>query len=236
MLEINKSILTLTEKDDISYIQFNKFKGPDLPSNDSFSKNDLLVSYIDDNDSSKDVFSDDDFLEIDGFISNVKDIATLTTAADCTSILMYDPDKNVYANIHSGWRGTVLRIVEKALSIMRFEYGCDTRNIICCIGPSIRKECFLVNEDVVEIFIDEFSNYTKRYPIIQKTDLTNEKGVQYKLDSNRIIKLMMQDAGVIEENIIDSNICTNCNSEYFHSKRKEGADDFNINGCLMSLK
>jgi copper oxidase (laccase) domain-containing protein len=47
---------------------------------------------------------------------------------------------------------------------------------------------------------------------------------------------MMQDAGVIDENIIDSNICTNCNSDYFHSKRKEGADDFNINGCLMSLK
>ena len=38
-----------------------------------------------------------------------------------------------------------------------------------------------------------------------------------------------------ENNIIDSGLCTKCKSDYFHSRRAENDEVFNINGSLMSL-
>jgi len=298
MLEINNSILTLTEKENISYIQFNKllefqdrlkhcftlktnnigfyrekpeirersfevlanefqlnrnkiiqpvqthtsniyclnkFKSPSIPSNDSYSVNDLLVSYIDKDDQRNDVFRDQDFIDIDGLISNVNDVSTLVTGADCIVVLMYDPVNNVCANIHSGWRGTVKHIVQKAVKTMVAEYNTNTKNLICCISPFIRKECFVVKQDVVDIFIDELSYYTKKYPIILQIEDDAHGNSQFNIDTSYIIKLDLKAIGVLDENIIDSGLCTKCNSDYFHSRRAENDDVFNINGSLMSL-
>lgn len=170
----------------------------------------------------------------DGILCNVKNVGVLTTSADCTPILMYDPIKNVYANIHSGWKSTVKKIAQKSVIKLIKDYDCNPRNLICCIGPCIRKECFLVNEDVVKIYGTEFQEYVENYNVIEETDLFNEKGQQYRVDNSLIIKLMLEDINVPEENIIDCNICTVCNSYELHSRRSEG-EKFQTNGCLMFL-
>ena len=45
----------------------------------------------------------------------------------------------------------------------------------------------------------------------------------------------MKKIGILDKNIIDSNICTVCNSNDFHSRRAEG-DNFQKGGGLMMLK
>ena len=98
------------------------------------------------------------FKEVDGLITNKDDITLSTSSADCTSLLLYDPIKKVIGSIHSGWRGTLQRIGQKAVKKMIDEFGCNPEDIICCICPHIRKCHFEVENDVKEIFEKEFKD------------------------------------------------------------------------------
>ena len=72
---------------------------------------------------------DDSFLNTDGLITNLKNVALVTTLADCQGILLYDKEKEVIGNIHSGWKGTLNRIVENAINLMIETYNCNPMNI-----------------------------------------------------------------------------------------------------------
>ena len=174
-------------------------------------------------------------LNVDGTITNKRKIGLASTFADCIPIFFYDPIKNVIANIHSGWLGTVKEISLKALSIMLKEFECKVNNIIVLIGPCIRKDHFLVNEDVKIIFEEKFSEICNKCDIIRKTEKYNEKGVQYVIDTVEINKEILKNHKILEKNIIDSNICTVCQSKYFHSRRAEGIE-YDLNTGIIMLK
>ena len=139
--------------------------------------------------------------DIDGLITNVKGAILATTFADCTPLFFYDPIKNVIGNIHSGWPGTTKKIGAKAIDMLVKQMGCNPKNILCFIGPHIRKECFLVNDDVKEIFEKTFTDICKNYNVIEETNMHNEKGKQYRIDTTLINKIMLKEKGILEENI-----------------------------------
>lgn len=178
---------------------------------------------------------------VDGFYTNKSNIASIVTFADCIPVMVYDPKENVYANIHSGWKGVCNQIAIKGINKLISDYGCKANNLIVCIGPNIGKDNFLVNDDVVTTYKNVFKNhieykdYIDKYPIIFDTDLFNEKGKQYRIDNNLLLELMLKNAGVLEENIFNCNICTVSSSDLFHSRRVEGTG-FEKNGNLMMIK
>ena len=173
--------------------------------------------------------------DLDGLITNVKGAILATTFADCTPLFFYDPIKNVIGNIHSGWPGTTKKIGAKAVDMLVNKMGCNSKNILCFIGPHIRKECFLVNDDVKEIFENTFLDICKKYNVIEETNLHNEKGKQYRIDTTLINKIMLKEKGILEENIFDCNLCTVCNKDMFHSRRAEGIN-YEVNTGIMYLK
>lgn len=153
------------------------------------------------------------YWEVDGLITDKKDITFSLGYADCTPLFLYDPVKKVIGDIHSGWKGTLQKIGKIAVLKMIEEYGCNPRDIICCIGPTIGKCHFEVDVDVQELFYNEFSNLDNMDDIITKKDS------KYYIDTVLINKIILKEAGLKDENIIDSKICTVCNSEYMHSYR-----------------
>ena len=173
--------------------------------------------------------------DIDGLITNVKGAILATTFSDCTPLFFYDPIKNVIGNIHSGWGGTTKKIGAKAVDMLVNKMGCNPKNILCFIGPHIRKECFLVNDDVKKIFEKTFTDICKKYNVIEETNLHNEKGKQYRIDTTLINKIMLKEKGILEENIFDCNLCTVCNKDMFHSRRAEGIN-YEVNTGIMYLK
>ncbi len=173
--------------------------------------------------------------DIDGLITNVKGAILATTFADCTPLFFYDPIQNVIANVHSGWVGTTKKIGAKAVDMIVNQMGCNPKNILCFIGPHIRKDHFLVNDDVKEIFEEIFADICKKYNVIEGTNLHNEKGKQYRIDTTLINKIMLKEKGILEENIFDCNLCTVCNKDMFHSRRAEGIN-FEVNTGIMYLK
>lgn len=166
----------------------------------------------------------------DGLITNQKNILLSTTNADCILLLFYDPVKKVIANTHSGWRGTLQRISVKTVEKMKKEFGCNPQDIICCIAPSIRKCHFEVEEDVKEMFSVEFKDLAEISQIIEET-IPNKK---WNIDTVIINKVILKNAGLRDENIIDSGICSVCNSDIIHSFRSEGKN-YGLNTALIEM-
>ena len=121
-INIVKTIQTHT--DNISNIEEKKIEGPDFNTHK----------------------------DVDALCTNKEDIILSTTNADCILLLFFDPVKKVIANVHSGWKGTFQRISVKTVRNMKEKYGCDEKNIIVCMCPSIRKCHFEVGKEVYNLF------------------------------------------------------------------------------------
>ena len=177
--------------------------------------------------------ANEEFEAVDGLITNKKDICLCTTSADCTSLLFYDDNKKVIGDVHSGWRGTLQKIGKKAVEKMKKEFGCNPKDIICCIGPCIKKCHFEVDEDVMKLFQNEFEYTNRISEIIEKGRIQEDKQ-KYNIDTTLINKIILQEAGLLPENIIDSNICTVCHSDDFHSYRAD-KEKSGRNGTFIGL-
>ncbi len=73
----------------------------------------------------------------DALLTNVRGVLLAVQTADCVPILLADRKRRAVAAIHSGWRGTLLRIAAKTLGRMRMEFGTSPQDVIAAIGPSI---------------------------------------------------------------------------------------------------
>ena len=147
----------------------------------------------------------------DALITNQKDIMLTILTADCVPILLFDPIQNVVAAVHAGWKGTEQKILFKTVKKMKQEFNSDPQNILAGIAPSIGMCCYEVDWNVAQHFEKVPHAYT-------------EKKEKYMLDLPHINKLQLLNAGLKQENIEISNICTACEIEDYFSYRKE-------NGC-----
>lgn len=157
------------------------------------------------------------FDNVDGLVTDKENKVLMLSFADCTPLLFYDPIKKVIANTHSGWKGTLQTIGVKTVEKMQKEYNCDYKDIICCIGPHIRKCHFEVDKDVKDLFYNKYKDLDGIEDIIE----FNENKNKYYIDTARINRQTLLNMGLKEENIIDSNICTVCDSDICHSFRAE---------------
>lgn len=179
----------------------------------------------------------------DGLITKKRKIVLSTTNADCILFLLFDPVKKVIANVHSGWKGTLNKIVVQAIEKMVKNFGCNPKDIICCICPSIRKCHFEVSQDVKDMFQKEFGNLEGatyiddegNSTIINFSDIIEQKKEKWNIDTVLINKIIMQNIGLVPKNIIDSGICSLCNSNLIHSYRNE-KDGFGLETALIELK
>ena len=175
----------------------------------------------------------EEYDQTDGLITNKPNFVLSTTNADCILLIFFDPITKTIANVHSGWKGTLQRISVKTIEKMKKEFNCMPENIICCICPSIRKCHFEVDKDVKEQFENEFqdiniSNSTE----IMKKQTDKEK---WNIDTVLINKILLKQEGLKEENIIDSGICSMCNSDIIHSFRVE-KENYGLETALICLK
>lgn len=170
--------------------------------------------------------------ETDGLITNQKNIVLATTNADCILYLVYDPKNKVIANVHSGWRGTYQRIIEKTIDKMISEFGSNPEDIIICICPSIRRCCFEVDKDVKEMFQEKFSFLEDLEKFIVNGYIENK----FYVDTVGINNCLLKNKGIKQENIYDSKICSVCNSDLVHSYRVEKEkNEFKLATAIISL-
>ena len=153
------------------------------------------------------------FLSADGLVTNERGIALLIFYADCVPVLLYDGKKGVISAVHSGWRGTVEKIAENAVSIMKHDYGCDPTDIIAAIGPHIQKCCYEVSNDVAQSINSAYDN---------GEDLMTRTGNgKFMLDLDKAVYTNLVKGGLREENIYSCKECTSCRNDIYFSHRAQ---------------
>lgn len=158
----------------------------------------------------KGVVRERDYRDIDGLVTDERNIAIITGHADCNAIFFFDPLKQVIGLAHSGWRGTLAGIGAAMVSKMKTEYGCQPSDIIAGIGPSLCQDCFEVDEDVALAFFDADEAYRQ---------FADRRGCKFHIDLKGIIRHDLLAAGLAEGNLSDMELCTKCNKEMFFSHR-----------------
>ena len=176
-------------------------------------------------------FNVEKYNSTDGLITNKKDIILATTNADCILMLFFDPQKKVIANVHSGWKGTLQEISIEAVKKMKKEYSCNAEDIMCFICPSIRNCHFEVDQEVKDLFYNKFK---KLYNIEEIIEENKEKN-KWHIDTVLINRTILKQEGLKEENIIDSGLCSVCNSDIIHSFRVE-KEGYGLETALIALK
>jgi YfiH family protein len=75
--------------------------------------------------------------------------------ADCVPIVLYDPSAHVLGCVHAGWRGTVARTAQAALTAM-CSLGARPQDVVAGIGPSVEAGSYQVGEEVAGAARDAF--------------------------------------------------------------------------------
>lgn len=175
-----------------------------------------------------------DLYNVDGMITNKKNIVLSTTNADCLLLLIYDPINRAVANIHSGWKGTLQKISKKAVEKMQEEYGSNPKDLLCFMSPCLRKCCFEVHDDVKDLYVEQFAYTNRLNEFIEDIGLVEGRR-KYKLDNEGVNKLLLEEAGVNPNNIFSSNICSVCEGDMVHSRRVEGPN-YGVGTMLVCLE
>lgn len=177
-------------------------------------------------DAGKGLVRECDYSDIDALITNVPELVLACFYADCVPLYIVDPVNRAIGLCHSGWRGTRLFIGEQVIRKMQEEFGTDPKKALAAIGPSICKDCYEISEDVAKEF-REFSFY-------QKIVTPKENG-KYNLDLWETNHQIFLRAGLQEEHIAVTNICTSCNKELLFSHRATNGKRGNL-GAFMKIK
>lgn len=169
----------------------------------------------------------------DGLITDKKSFVLATTGSDCITIVFFDPVKKVLGNVHSGWRGTLEGISHNAVEKLKENFNVDTKNLICCMAPAIRKCHFEVDSDVADMFYEKYKYFYDINEIISKGSGGNPE--KYYIDTIKINMNLLRNDGLKEENIIDSKICTVCNESMINSFRAH-KENFGLNALIAGLR
>jgi polyphenol oxidase len=173
----------------------------------------------------------------DGLVTDLRRLALAVLTADCFPILLVDTKKKAVGAFHAGWRGTVKRIVEKGVGIMRLEFGSRPEDIHAAIGPGIQQCSFEVGEEVEEAFHTQFAYAAELFHSVQESDAVRERYpmlfmnqrapghgdpcIKVHLDLREANRRQLLAAGVPEANITALKDCTVCQPRKFFSHRAE---------------
>lgn len=148
--------------------------------------------------------------EGDALITDVPGQMIAVKTADCVPILIADTVRHVLAAVHAGWRGTLQDIVGKTIRVLEWEYGSSPRDLMAAIGPSIGGCCYEVGPEVSGAFAEIFP---------ERKDM----GEHTRIDLREANRRLLVSAGVSENSVSVSKICTACAGDEFYSYRREGS-------------
>jgi len=173
----------------------------------------------------------------DGLITATPGVLLGIQTADCLPVILVDAKRRVVGVFHAGWRGTVQRIVEKAVGEMQRCFGSRARDLKAAIGPGIQGCCYEVGEEVRTKFESQFGYGANLFREVKDSDPVREKypllfltarapghgelPPKIFLDLVEANRRQLLDAGVAARNIEASAPCTNCHPDLLFSYRAE---------------
>lgn len=106
------------------------------------------ATVVDQHDAGRGVRNADDAIDAsDALVTAEPGLVLVTLVADCSPVLLVDPEARVLATVHAGWRGAVAGTVRAALDAMA-TLGARAERTIGVIGPTVSPTVYVVGPEV----------------------------------------------------------------------------------------
>jgi hypothetical protein len=153
-------------------------------------------------------------MEGDASVTAVEGVGLGIQTADCVPILIADRDAQCVAAAHAGWRGTAAGIAESTVRRLVGKFGVDAGNLVVAIGPHVGVCCYEVGQEVVSALTPPFGQSFRGAP--------GGKGAKAHVNLAEANRQQLLAAGVPDDQIEISSLCTRCRGDLFFSYRREG--------------
>lgn len=169
----------------------------------------------------------------DGIVTNQKGVTLAAPGADCIPVLFADPIKRACGAAHSGWKGTLLGVSMATVNAMVSEYGCNVKDILVVLGPSVGPCCYKLPHESAKEF----------HRIDPKCVRLFDSASPY-IDIRRATRILLERGGILPENIQDDSVtdrnqnitfCTACHPDKFYSHFRDGTN-FGTQIGFISIK
>ena len=143
----------------------------------------------------------------DGIINVGGNLVCSIKVADCLPIYFINRISRTIGLVHAGWRGLSLGIINEYFKNVKKNNESASDNYVF-IGPSIKKCCFKIQNDVLKHFDSRF--YSK----------INDKHYQVDLQKWAVNQIM--NLNIKKDKIFVIDKCTYCNKDLYESFRRDG--------------
>ena len=173
----------------------------------------------------------------DGMVTDTPGVVLAIQTADCLPVILVDSKKSAVGVFHAGWRGTVKRIVEKGVGVMRLHFNSRPGDLEAAIGPGVHHCCYTVGEEVRDQFTSQFAYGESLFHEVKESDPVREKypmlfltarapghsnlPVNIFLDLVEANRRQLLDAGVSVRRIKTIPFCSACHTDLLFSHRAE---------------
>ncbi len=146
-------------------------------------------------------------VEADAVITDLQGDVIGVKIADCLAALIYDPRNQVIAAVHSGWRGTSQNIAGHTVRTLCEGWGSLPGDLWVGLTPSASGRNYEVGRDVHDVLA----------PWCEPRPSRDER---WLFDNQAAVVAQLVAAGVLDEQITRSDICT-MEDHRFHSHRRD---------------
>ncbi|KFV73506.1 Laccase domain-containing protein 1 [Dryobates pubescens] len=169
----------------------------------------------------------------DGIVTNQKGVTIAAPGADCIPVLFADPVRKACGAAHSGWKGTLLGVSMATVNAMVSAYGCNLKDILVVLGPSVGPCCYRLPHESA-----------KEFHRIDPTCVRLFDSADPYIDIRRATRILLESGGILPENIQDDSVtdqnqnvtfCTACHPEKFYSHFRDGTN-FGTQIGFISIK
>ena len=178
------------------------------------------------------------FDDTDALVTNAALVPLVILTADCAAISFFDPVHRAVGIAHAGWRGTVGRVASRTVDAMRDAFGTQPQDLVVGIGPSIGPCCYEVGSDVIDAVAAAFPDQVD--DLLVEPDMASAGSFRASVNEDkkhfdlwRANEIVLRDAGVRDEHVETSRLCTSCRTDLFYSHRAEKGNTGRFGGIVM---
>ena len=155
--------------------------------------------------------------EADGLVSDRGSQSLWVCGADCTPVLLADPDSGHVAACHAGWRGVACGVLQQAIERLE-DRGGDRAQFVAALGPAVSGARYQVQHSVADQVVAAVTSTPQHREQFVHPDPDRDR---CRLDLRAAATVQLQELGLTIERISACPLCTVSEPELFHSWRRD---------------
>ena len=156
----------------------------------------------------------DPWPEADGLISDAGAQSLWVAGADCTPVLIADPESGSVAACHAGWRGVAQGILPAAITQLEAS-GCRREQLLVALGPAVSGLNYQVERSTSEQ-LGPIDGLVAAGALLEDPEPGRDR-----LDIRKAAQWQLLQLGLKPEQLSLCPLCTVAEPELFHSWRRD---------------